>query len=312
MHKRLLLILVLLTAVMALFACGSGENTPPEPAAPAAAAPAGVTFDGKWSVAGNGLETPESAYLDPGTGDVFISLIAGMPAEKDGNGSIARLTAEGSVVSPAWVTGLNAPKGLRSSKGTLWTADIDEIIGIDIAKGQITSRTKVEGAQFLNDVAVGGDGTVYVSDMMGNKIYALKEGKLSVFAEGEDLDYPNGVLVEGDALVVGSWGKPEADFTTKVPGSIYKLDLRTKKKTLITPMPSGNFDGLESDGKGGYIASDYLAGKLLRIAANGNIETLAQFTAGTADIGFDAGRNMVIVPHMNENKIAAYDLATLK
>jgi len=29
----------------------------------------------------------------------------------------------------------------------------------------------------------------------------------------------------------------------------------------------GNFDGLESDGKGGYLATDYLAGKLVHISA---------------------------------------------
>ena len=88
-----------------------------------------------------------------------------------------------------------------------------------------------------------------------------------MFAEGEDLEYPNGLLVEGDSLVVGGWGKPEADFTTKVPGRLFKLDLKTKKKTLITPEPTANIDGLESDGKGGYIVSDYLAGKILHISA---------------------------------------------
>ena len=77
--------------------------------------------------------------------------------------------------------------------------------------------------KFLNDVAVGADGTVYVSDMMASKIYAIKDGKASVFAEGEQLEYPNGLFVEGERLVVGGWGKPEADFSTKVPGRLYML-----------------------------------------------------------------------------------------
>ena len=29
-----------------------------------------------------------------------------------------------------------------------------------------------------------------MTDMMGNKIYAIKNGKASIFAEGEDLEYP--------------------------------------------------------------------------------------------------------------------------
>jgi hypothetical protein len=307
MFTRLFPVLFIVAATL----CGCGSADTPAPA-PTAAVPTPVAFDGKWSVAGDGIQTPESAYVDPGTGDVFVSLVAGMPAEKDGKGWISRLTSDGSVVAPTWVSGLNAPKGLRSHQGTLWTADIDEIVGINIETAQITSKVKVEGAQFLNDVATGSDGTVYVSDMMGNRIYALKDGKVSVFAEGEDLEYPNGLLVEGNSLVVGAWGKPEPDFSTKIPGRIYKLDLKTKKKALVTPDPAGNFDGLESDGKGGYIVSDYLAGKILRVSSDGKMETVTQFTPGAADIGFAAGRNLLIVPHMNENKVAAYDLATLK
>jgi hypothetical protein len=30
---------------------------------------------------------------------------------------------------------------------------------------------------------------------------------------------------------------------------------------------------------------------------------------GTADIGFVPGRNILLVPHMNENTIASYDLS---
>jgi len=209
----------------------------------------------KWTIT-QGIVTPESAYIDPVSGFLFVSSVEGQPNEKDGKGHITKASADGKVISAEWVTGLNAPKGLRSFKGTLWTADIDEVIGIDIASGKITSRVKPAGAQFLNDVATGPDGTVYVSDMALSRIYAVKDGKAAVFADGPELEWPNGLVVDGNNLIVGGWGKPEADFSTKVPGRIFSLDLKTKKKTLITPNPSGNFDGLESDGKGGYIATD--------------------------------------------------------
>src|SRR6185295_6206836 len=101
----------------------------------------------KWTIT-QGILAPESAYVDPGSGFLFVSSIEGQPNEKDGKGHIVKATTDGKVISPAWVTGLNAPKGLRSYKGTLWTADIDEVIGIDIATGKITSRVKPAGAQF--------------------------------------------------------------------------------------------------------------------------------------------------------------------
>src|SRR5678815_1475426 len=302
MIKRLLCVLFVFT----LCACSSepAKEEPKETAAPAPK-PAAAEL---WTVS-EGIQTPESTYVDPDSGDIYVSSVDGMPAEKDGKGHISKISSDGKTVNAMWVTGLNAPKGLRSYEGTLWVTDIDEIVGIDMATAKLKSKTKVTGAQFLNDTAVGSDGTVYVSDMMGNKIIALRGGKTSVVAEGEELEYPNGLLVEGDVLVIGGWGKPKPDFTTDVPGRLFKWDLKTKKKTLITPEPSANIDGLESDGKGGYIATDYLAGKVLHISADGKITTLTTFMPSTADIAFIAADNKLIVPHMNENKIVAYDIS---
>jgi len=302
MIKRLLCVLFVFT----LCACSSepAKEEPKETAAPAPK-PAAAEL---WTVS-EGIQTPESTYVDPDSGDIYVSSVEGMPAEKDGKGHISKISSDGKTVNAMWVTGLNAPKGLRSYEGTLWVTDIDEIVGIDMATAKVKSKTKVAGAQFLNDTAVGSDGTVYVSDMMGNKIIALKGGKTSVVAEGEELEYPNGLLVEGDVLVVGGWGKPKPDFTTDVPGRLFKWDLKTKKKTLITPEPAANIDGLESDGKGGYIATDYLAGKVLHITADGKVTTVTTFMPSTADIAFIPAENRLIVPHMNENKIVAYDIS---
>jgi hypothetical protein len=285
-------------------ACGAPTE---ETAQPAASTPPADPSGAKWT-ATEGMETPESVYVDAASGSIFVSQVTGMPNEKDGTGRISKLDMDGKVVNASFVTGLNAPKGLRSHNGTLWTADIDEVIGIDIASGKVTSRIKIEGAQFLNDVATSADGTVYVSDMMATKIYMIKGGKPSVFAEGEDLEYPNGLLVDGDRLVVGGWGKPEPDFTTKVPGRLFALDLKTRQKTPITPNPVGNIDGVESDGRGGYVITDWLAGKVMHITPTGEVHPLKTFMQGTADHAYIPTQGLLILPHMNENKVAAYSL----
>lgn len=295
---------------MYVAACGGSQAPPPAETAAPAPAPAPVAalpLTAGWS-ATNGIATPESVYVDPASGFIFSSQIDGAPDGKDGNGRIVKLNGDGSVVSSTFVTGLNAPKGLRACAGTLWTADLGEMIGVDVATGAVKSRTAIADAQFLNDVACTDDGTVYVSDMMGNKVFAVKDGAASVFLDSSVLEYPNGILVDGGKLVVANWGKPEADFTTKVPGRMMAFDLATKAQTVITAKPFGNIDGLESNGKGGYIVSDYLAGKVLEVSATGESRVLREFKPGAADIGFVAGRNILLVPHMNENTISAYDL----
>jgi hypothetical protein len=298
---------------VAFISCGSREQpaqpqpaAEPAPSTPAAKQPPPATAG--WTV--EGMLAPESAYLDEGSGYLYVSQVDGQPNEKDGKGRISKLGLDGSMVAADWVTGLNAPKGLRSFGGTLWVSDIDEIVGIEIASGKRTSQVKVEGAKFLNDVACGADGTVYVSDMLSSRIYALKDGKISVFAEGEELEYPNGLLVDGERLIVASWGKPEADFSTKVPGRLYTLDLKTKRKTLITKQPTGNLDGLDQDARGGYIVTDWIAGKVLQITAAGETRLVRQFKPGTADHTFlYAQGDILILPHMQENKVAAYDMS---
>jgi outer membrane protein assembly factor BamB len=299
-----------LALLLLVAACNRAEtpaatDTPAAAPVPPAAPPAPTAG---WTVTEH-IATPESIYYHAPSGFIFTSQINGMPADRDGNGRIVKLNADGTVAAGDWVTGLNAPKGLRAHDGTLWTADLDEVIGIEIATGRITSRVKIDGAQFLNDVATGADGTVYVSDFTANRIYAVKDGKAATFAEGEQLEYPNGLLVDGNRLIVGAWGKPEADFTTKVPGRLYALDLATKQKTLITPRPFGNIDGLESDGRGGYLVSDYQKGKVLRVSASGESTELRQFMPGAADIGFVPSIGALLVPHMNENTVAAYDIS---
>src|SRR5437773_2700062 len=97
---------------IALSACGpSAEPTPPPGATTTAPAPTGpAPLAAGWTVT-QGVDAPESAYLDTASGWIFVSMIGGQPNEKDGNGRIMKLSGDGKVISAAWVKELNAPKG---------------------------------------------------------------------------------------------------------------------------------------------------------------------------------------------------------
>ncbi len=257
-----------------------------------------------------GVKAPESAYLDPDSGFLFLSQIGdGGGLGKDGDGWISKLTVHGKVVKAKWATGLNAPKGLRSANGVLWVADIDRLIGFDIKTGTQKAAHQIQGAKFLNDVAAGPDGSIYVSDMLASAIYRLKDGKISVLAGGARIESPNGLLVDGNRLLIAAWGLDIQDnFTTKTPGRLLSLDLSTKKVTPITPTPTGNLDGLELDGHGGYVVTDWIAAKLFHISKNGKIKLIASFPKGAADHAYLPKRRLLILPQMRENKVTAYDL----
>jgi sugar lactone lactonase YvrE len=296
-----------LTLALALVGCAATaqrESASKEatPTAPAAA----------WNVTEN-VNSPESAYFHAETSTIFVSNVGGAPDQKDGRGWIAKLDAKGTILNPGWVTGLNAPKGMIAKGGTLWVSDIDTLVGIEIASGKIIHRVKIKGAKFLNDTAVGEDGSVYVSDMFGNAIYVVKDPSkgAKVFVKGAGFDAPNGLLAVGDRLYVGAWGKGvKPDFSTTAPGHLYWLDLKTKKMTNVTKAPLGHLDGLVQDKAGNFIVSDWMAGKVYKVAPNGAASQLFEGFKGSADLGYVPESDMLLVPRMMENVVSAYRLGS--
>jgi sugar lactone lactonase YvrE len=258
-----------------------------------------------WSVT-EGMDSPESVYYDAGSGFLFSSQIGGDAAAKDGNGRIVKLTLDGKVVDANWITGLNAPKGMRAFRGTLIVVDIDEIVEIDIAAGKVEARIKTD-AKFLNDVATAADGTIYATDSFQNRVYVVRNGTASVFVESPRLELPNGILVDGGRVVVATDGRPGRGGSG-TPGSLFAVDIATKAITQITTQPIGTPDGLEPEGSGAYIVSDVGGGRIFHVAANGDVRQLRRLDRQPADICFIPSRGLLVVPHLGLNRVSAYEL----
>lgn len=275
----------------------------------ALARPAGAGVAEVWTV--QGCEAPESACYDAQAKAIYVSNVVGSPIQKDGNGYLQKLSLAGRVLAKKWVAGFNAPKGMRLYQGKLYVADIDQLVVVDVEAAKIVQRVAVPGARFLNDVAVGSDGTVYVSDTLDSSLFQVRGNRVSRLAEGKDLESPNGLLVEKDRLVIAAWGVAAEDFSTKTPGRILGLNLTTKKLTPITLTPLGNLDGIESDGADGYYATDWVAGKVLHVPATGESREVITGLKGPADLAVVPSEHLLVVPRMNENLVTAYDLRRL-
>jgi sugar lactone lactonase YvrE len=249
----------------------------------------------KWETEA-ALKTPESVRFDPTAKVLYVSNIDGRePWTKDGKGSIAKVGLDGKVIAAEWVTGLEAPKGMGLHQGMLYVADIDRVVVIDTAKGAIAKTIPVEGAQRLNDVSIGRDGVVYVTDMQGLKIYALRNGKPEVFfAEG--LKRPNGVLAHGgDLYILDS-------------GALLKVGA-DKKVTKIVEGMDASTDGIEHVQGDEFIVSCW-AGAVYRVKGNQHqllVDTRPQ-QVNAADIGYDAQNKIVYVPTFFGNRVVAYEL----
>jgi sugar lactone lactonase YvrE len=255
-----------------------------------------------------GFEAPESALYDAANDLVYVSNIAGQPLEKDGNGYISKLGADGQLVEQQWATGLDAPTGMALHEGTLYVADIDSLVAVSVEDGKIADRWTLSGAKFLNDVAVDGQGRVFVSDMLDAAIYVLDGGEFSEWIKGGNITAPNGLLTEENRLVVASWGVLSGEgFETETPGHLKVVDLATGEvQSLGTGAPIGHLDGVEPDGQGRYLVTDWMDGALLRVSAEGEAEQLLDLDQGSADLGYIQDQNLVLIPMMSDGKVVAY------
>jgi DNA-binding beta-propeller fold protein YncE len=256
-----------------------------------------------------GFSHPESVELDISHQVLYVSNVGGTPLEKDGNGFISKVSRDGKLQQLKWIEGLNAPKGMVINGFKLYVSDIDNLIEIDTRTGRITNRYPAAGAVFLNDTAVDKSGNVYVSDIAKKKIWQLKDGKMSVWYEKDDLMHSNGLrVIYGNKLLVAGWGKDmQDDGSTKVLGNLFTIDLTTKElKNLGSGAPIGNLDGLERDAHGNFLVTDFLAGSLMRINKDGSHDVLMDLNAGSADLDVINKGHTAVVPVMMDDNVRAF------
>ena len=256
-----------------------------------------------------GLAQPESVVEDPATGVIYVSNINGAVMQKDGNGFISRLTADGKMLERQWVKGLNSPTGLALHDRTLYAADVDQLIEINAASGEILKRYDAKGAVFLNDVVVDDDGTVYVSDTPMNTIWCLKDGSFEPWLANDALNGPNGLLIQGKTLIVASLGKVQSQGQKKELGTLLAVSLDDQKVSKVGKGELiGNLDGLQAIQPGVYLVTDWAQGALYRVDAKGKVDELIDLNQGSADLSYLPGKKMLLIPMMLDNSLVAYRL----
>jgi DNA-binding beta-propeller fold protein YncE len=256
-----------------------------------------------------GLANPESVVQDPLTGALYVSNVNGAVMQKDGNGFISKLSPEGKITVREWVKGLNGPAGLALVDRTLYVGDIDELVAINVASGEILKRYPAKGALFLNDVAAAPDGTVYVSDTPTNTIWRLKDGVFEPWLTSDELNGPNGLLVQDGKLIVASFGKLASEGQKEEKAAMLSVNIEDKKISKFGDgSPIGNLDGLESLVPGVYLVSDWNAGALYRIDSKGKATVLIDLNQGSADQTYLPDKKIVIIPMMLDSTLIAYEL----
>jgi sugar lactone lactonase YvrE len=265
-----------------------------------------------------GLQTPESVRYDSTLDVYFVANINGHPARKDNNGWIGRVSADKPGRATVFVAGgqdgvfLHAPKGMAIQGDTLWVADIDILRGFDKNTGKFVAAVGFwsKNVALLNDVVLGGDGALYITDtgitfdaagemkpaLGGPRIYRLAGRSMTEEVKGDLLAGPNGIAYDAANtrfILAPSGGK---DVQTWRPGAL--------PEHLATG--PGMYDGVEIVNGRIYVTS--WADSAVHVIENGTMRAFIRNVAAPADLGVDTRRNVLAVPRFNDGRVEYYKL----
>ncbi len=262
------------------------------------------SLDVKWKI--DGLAKPESVIYDRLTDSIYVSNINGEALELDKNGFISKISINGNIIEKNWVKGLDGPKGMAIYNNFLFVSDINKIWKISLKDKKMVAF-KINDAGFLNDLTVDSKGNIYASDMFKNQIYILKNKNILIWKKL--LFSPNGLIIDKDNLVVAQWGSVTNNFETKTSGYLVKINLKTRDvEKFFSTRPIGNLDGIVFNKEVGFLATDWVNGKLFSINELGIATLLKKLNKGSADLEIVMHKDLILIPQMLDNSLIALSL----
>ena len=238
---------------------------------------------------------PESVVVAP-DGNYLVSNVGIDDGDaKNGDGFISKMSPEGKVIERYWAAKINGPKGLAIQDGKLYASDIDAVMVFDVAEGGLGKKIPVDGAVFLNGVTAW-NGAIHVSDSGTGRIHRIENGMATLWLEDARFGGINGVLGDGDRLLV----------STMDTGSLFSVTA----DGAITEIASGmiNADGIGLVPGGGYLVSSW-PGQVHYVAEDGTVTTLLDTTGDetpTFQNDLKIFGDTVIVPNWQPGTVTAW------
>jgi streptogramin lyase len=245
-----------------------------------------------------GVKTPESVLAV--NGHIYVSEIGEFG--KDGDGQISEIGADGKL--KAFAIGMDDPKGLAYARGKLYVADKTRILSVDKSgkwKVFVAAEAFPAKPQFLNDLAFGKDGNLYVSDSgdlkgQGGAVYRVTPGgKVTplVTAEDKRVLAPNGLLPDGNDNLL---------MVDLYSGVLYRITLKTGKMVWVAEGFGGG-DGVVRDRKNRLWISDWKNGRVFMLKRDGELKLVRAGFQAAADIGLSEDGKYILVPDMKAGEI---------
>lgn len=248
----------------------------------------------------DGFSHPESVVFDENRNLIFISNIGD---DTPGDGFVSKVDAQGEVIALKWIDGLNDPKGLQIMDNKIYVTDVTELVEMDLESEEITKRIPVEGSEGLNDITLDEEGNLFISDNRRSAIYIKnKESQeVELWMDGEELQFPNGLLAVGNKVYIAAWGEEQN-------GNLLKINRETKEILPVTEGGVGNLDGIQLNQENNFYISDWATGNIHEINENGETKKVLTSEKTSGDILFLPEENQLVLPMNHQNSVWWYQL----
>jgi gluconolactonase len=214
--------------------------------------------------------------------------------------------------SQVYARGLEDPCGVLFSGSTLWVADRKGVYRVTRDKAELVFPAKAfpRELHFLNDLAGGSAGELYVSDTGDSTraghgaMFRLRPGAPPELVPGSDTvraqSSANGLFrASGDSLYA-------VGYRT---GILSVTDGRGHWKELARGL--GSPDGIDAALEGGFYISDNVGGDLFLVSSQPGAQPakLASGLEAPADLVVDKKRGLLVVPENSGNRLTVYKVS---
>lgn len=272
--------MVFVTSLLSLLVATQLATGMPEPA----------QADIAWIAEGEFCE-PETVLPLPDN-TLLVSNVCGI--REAGKGFLTLLNADGDAIDWRIVDGLDAPLGMALVGDRLHVVDSNRV-KIFRWPGYEPLATIALETSVANDIAVGWDDSIYVTDTARHEVVVISpELEQSVLTGIAQFKGANGIHIRDDDLYVGG-------------ARLWHVDLRDNAVTTIGPEWFADIDGIEME-PDGTLQITPVGGPLLRLDTE--IEILGGDGVSSANHGYAPDLGLALIPTGYDNTVIALRIAS--
>jgi len=214
-------------------------------------------------------------------------------SQETANGFLTLLNAGGDTIDWRIVDDLNAPLGMALVGERLHVVDNNQVKIFRWPGYEPLATIALETA-VANDIAVGPDDSIYVTDTVRHEVIVISpELQQSILTGKAQFKRANGIHIDNDDLYVGG-------------ERLWHVDLRDNVVTAIGPDWLRDIDGIEME-PDGTLQITPVAGPLVRLDTE--IEILGGDGVSSANHGYASNLNLALIPTGFDNTVIAIRVA---